>query len=110
MNDALPVGRVERHAALEDDADHAVHGQQLVDARMLLKREALHIFHCQIGEIRFDHRFVNLHDVRMIQALGNHPFVLEQLAHAARHRPAILPELDHLDGNLPGGVPGSSQR
>ena len=104
MDNALPIGGIKRHAALEDDTDHPVHGQQTVDPRMVFEREALDVFHCQIGKVFFDNRFVNLDDIRMIQALGNHSLVLEQLAHAARHRTAILPELDHLDGNLAAGV------
>jgi hypothetical protein len=45
----------------------------------------------------------------MIEALGNHALVPEQLAHAPRHGGAILAETDHLDRHL-AVASGSSQR
>ena len=100
MDDALAISAVERHAALENDADNPVHRQQLVDPAVLLKIEALDVLHRQVSKIILNHGIKNPHDIRMIKPPGNHAFVLEQLAHAPRHRRRILAEADNLDGDL----------
>ena len=104
MDDALPISRIECHAALEDDADDAVHGQQLVDAAMLFKAETVDVLHRQIGVIILDNGVVDLHDVRVIHPARDHAFILEELAHAARHGRAVLAETDHLDRDLTAGL------
>ena len=104
MDDALPISSIERHGAFEDNADHPVHGQQLVDSAILFERETVDVLHGQISEIIFNDGFVNLNNIGVIEALGDHALVLKELAHAPRHGRTILPEADHLDGDLAIGI------
>ena len=76
--------------------------QQVVDLDMLLQGKTLDVFHGQIGVVIFDDAFVNLGDIGVIEAPGDHAFVLEQFAQAARHGRAILAETNELDGD--GGI------
>ena len=104
MDDALPVRIIERHAALENDADDPVQGQQAVDPGMVLEREAVDVLHRQIGIVVLDDALVDLGDVGMGEAAGDHLLVLEQLAQAARHGGTIVAEADQLDRHRQVGI------
>ena len=76
-------------------------GSSLSDPAVLLEAEAVDILHRQVGEFVLDHGVVDPHDIRVVEATGDHPLVLEQLAHAPRHGRAILAETNDFDRNLP---------
>ena len=104
MDDALTVGAVERHAALENDADDAVHRQQLVDTTVFLEAETVDVLHRHVGKVIFDRGVIDANDVRVIETLRDHALVLEQLAHPPRHRGAVLTEADDLDRHLAAAI------
>ena len=95
---------IERQAALEDDADHPMHRQQLVDRAKGVERLPLDVIHHQPRLFLFDHRVVYAHDVRMLEPAADRVLGLEQLAQAARHRRIVLVEANQLDRHVFPGV------
>ncbi len=82
MDDALPVGVVQRHAAFENDADRAVDGQQMLERAVALERLAREVFHHHVSLVGLDRCIVDADDVRMFETTGDRLFRLEQLDEA----------------------------
>ena len=99
MYDALAEGVVKRQATFEDDADGAVHRQQLVDRAIVFERGAFHVFHHDPGPVRLDHRIINFDNVRVIKPTPGRAFGLEKLAQTPRHGGVVLIEANQLDGD-----------
>jgi len=107
MHDALPVGMIERHAALEDDADRAVYRQQLVEAAVALQRATRKVLHHHIGLCRLDRSIVDADDVGVVQTARHHLLGPEQLDQAAVPLRLVLDlviETHMLDGDRLGPV------
>ena len=83
VHDALAVGVVERHAALENDPDRAVDRQQVLEAAVALERAAGEVLHHHIGLVGLDRGVVDTDDVGVVEAAGHHALGLQQLDQAA---------------------------
>jgi len=68
---------IERQTAFENDANNTMQGQQLVDTRVILEREALDILHGQISAIVFDYAVIYGNNIGVIEAPGDTAFRLE---------------------------------
>ena len=64
------MGVVERLAALEDDLDDLVNGQQIVDLGVLLEGAAFHVFHDDVAAFLVRYRVEDGGDMRMREFAG----------------------------------------
>ena len=83
MHDAAPVRVVQRHRDFEDDADHPMHGKQLVHGDKLVQAGALDQFHHQVGTLVLDMPVEHPRDVGVVELRRDRRLGGEQLAEPA---------------------------